>query len=250
MTFDMIRRFALALAIVCGTANASFAAVVNVYYNPVTGNLKLQNTTASAVKLLSYQIVTLGDGTYGTVAPGGQGYLTGSAAIMPSPAPAWPTSNTDAGSNGLFSEIYAANTFTGTSTVPVLTLSANSSWSATNPIGPTGSFFDLGNVAALGMTQAQLDARFITVWELSPGETTGYGKFLFDYETSPGMFSGATFGDVVAVVPEPSMFVLAAAAAGVGVMRLVRSGGRRLRLSAAANDYPRGPRDDDAPPAV
>lgn len=250
MRFDVIRRCALALAIVCGTTDASLAAVVNVYYNPVTGNLKLQNTTASAVKLLSYQIVTIGDGTYGPVAPGGQGYLTGVAANTPSPTPGWPISNTEAGSNGLFSEIYAANTYVGPTTAPVLTLSAYSGWSAANPTGPAGSFFDLGNVATVGMSQSDLNTRFITVADLTPGFVTLGGSLLFDYEVSSGTFNGTTPGDVVALVPEPSMFMLAAAAAGVGVMRLVRSGGRRLPLSAAATDHPRGPRDDDAPPAV
>lgn len=210
-----VRSVALACAVFIGMAAPAIAVpIVNVYYNSTTGNLTLQNTTASTVGLLSYQVLTIGSGDIGPAAPGGQGYLTGSAAVVPSPTPAATTSNTEVGVNGLFSEIYAAN-FSSSA----LTLAAYPGWSASSPLGPAGSFFSLGNVAALGMTQADLNNRFVTVPEFSPGGAMGAGQFLFFYETSPGNFSTGTLGDVVAVVPEPSMLVLAMAAFAVGMFR-------------------------------
>lgn len=186
--------------------------IVNLYYNTTTGNLTLQNTTASVVNLLSYQVLTLGDGVIGPAAPGGQGYLTGAAAVVPTPRPSFVTSNTNAaGINGLFSEIYAGNLDS-----PVLSLAAYSGWSEANPLGPAGSFFSLGNVAAVGMTQPELNSRFITDPEFSPGGVQGAGQFLFFYETSPGNFSTGTLGDVVAVVPEPGSLALA----GIGAAAL------------------------------
>lgn len=202
---------ALACALASGMAVQAIAVpIVNVYYNSTTGNLTLQNTTASAVGLLSYQVLTIGSGDIGPAAPGGQGYLTGSAAVVPSPAPAVTTSNTEVGVNGLFSEIYAAN-FSSSA----LTLAAYPGWSESSPLGPAGSFFSLGYVAALGMTQADLNNRFITVPDFSPGGVTGAGQFLFFYETSPGNFSTGTLGDVVAVVPEPGSLALAGMGCGL-----------------------------------
>lgn len=222
MRFDMMRRFALAVAIICGATDASLAAVVNLYYDPVTGNLKLQNTTNTTVKFVSYQILTLGNGTYGPATPGGLGYLTGTTANIPPATTGFPTYNTDAAAeNGLYSEISLTSFYNPTLFNPVLTLTAYAGWSTASPVGPAGSFFDLGNVAALGMTQTQLDARVITIPDISPGGEMGFGKFLFDYETTPGTNTGSIFGDVVAVVPEPSMLVLAMAAAAVGMVRRI-----------------------------
>lgn len=206
-----IRSVALACAVVIGLAAQAIAVpIVNVYYNASTGNLTLQNTTASTVGLLSYQVLTIGSGDIGPAAPGGQGYLTGSAAVVPSPTPAVTTSNTEVGVNGLFSEIYAAN-FSSSA----LTLAAYPGWSASSPLGPAGSFFSLGNVAALGMTQADLNNRFVTVPEFSPGGVSGAGQFLFFYETSPGNFSTGTLGDVVVAVPEPGSLALAGMGCGL-----------------------------------
>lgn len=206
-----VRFVALACAVVIGMAAQAIAVpIVNVYYNSTTGNLTLQNTTASAVNLLSYQVLTIGSGDVGPAAPGGQGYLTGTAAIFPAPTPSFTTSNTDVGVNGLFSEIFAGNLSS-----TALTLAAYPGWSASSPLGPAGSFFSLGNVAALGMTQADLNNRFVTVPDFSPGGVSGAGQFLFFYETSPGNFSTGTLGDVVAVVPEPGSLVLAGMGCGL-----------------------------------
>lgn len=201
-----VRSLALAWAIAIGVAAQTAAApIVNFYYNATTGNLTLQNTTASAVSLESFQVLTIGSGDVGPAAPGGQGYLTGSAALFPTPTPSFTTSNTSSGGvNGLFSEIFAGNVGS-----TALTLTAYPGWNASNPLGPAGSFFSLGNVAALGMTQADLNERFITVPDFSPGGITGAGQFWFTYEASPGNFSSGTLGDVVAVVPEPGSLALA-----------------------------------------
>lgn len=201
-----VRSLVLAYAVVIAMATQALAVpIVNVYYNATTGNLTLQNTTAAAVNLQSYAVLTIGNGTVGAVAPGSQGYLTGSAALFPTPTPAFTTSNTSAaGVNGLFSEISALNVSS-----TVLTLAAYPGWNASSPLGPVGSFFSLGNVAALGMTQSDLNNRFVTDPEGSPGGVSAAGQFLFTYETSPGDFSGSTLGDVVAVVPEPGSLGLA-----------------------------------------
>lgn len=219
MRVQNIRSIALACAIAIGMAVQAIAApIVNVYYNATTGNLTLQNTTASAVNLLSYQVLTIGSGDVGPAAPGGQGYLTGSAALFPSPNPSFMTSNTELGVNGPFSEIYAGNVSS-----TALTLAAYPGWSVSSPLGPAGSFFSLGNVAALGMTQADLNNRFITVPDFSPGGIEGAGQFLFMYETSPGNYSTGTLGDVVALVPEPGSLALA----GIGGATLAWLVGRR-----------------------
>jgi hypothetical protein len=216
-----IRSVALACAIAIGMAvQAPAVPIVNLYYNATTGNLTLQNTTASAVSLLSYRVLTIGSGDYGPAAPGGQGYLTGTAALFPSPNPSFMTSNTELGLNGLFSEIYAGNVSS-----TALTLAAYPGWSVASPLGPAGSFFSLGNVAALGMTQADLTNRFITVPATFPDGVLGAGQFAFQYETSPGNLSAETLGDVVALVPEPG----ALARTGIGVATLAWFVARRRR---------------------
>lgn len=99
---------------------------------------------------------------------------------------------TESGLNGLFSEIYAVNFST-----TILTLSPYPAWSPAAPIGPAGSFFSMGPVAALGMTQADLLQRFLAAADLSPSGTDEFGKFLFSYELAPGEYSTGTLGDVV-----------------------------------------------------
>jgi hypothetical protein len=49
------------------------------------------------------------------------------------------------------------------------------------------------------MTQAVIDVRFLTDPDVSPGGVSLYGKFLFSYQTSLGVFSVTTPGDVVAM---------------------------------------------------
>ena len=207
---------------VVAVSSAAAAPVVTVYYDPATGNLKLQNTTAAAVGLRSYDILTLGDGTLGAATPNNQGYLNGAAAAVPAPTPGFVVSNTEAGLNGLSSQVFAGTL--GTTTI--LTLAAHPTWSPSNPIGPAGSYFDLGNVAATGMSQSQIDSRFITSPDLTPGGVMASGSFLYDYEVSAGQFSGTVTGPIVNVVPEPSLVVLGLAALGAvaarGLVRRIR----------------------------
>lgn len=223
MAEGRVRKASVAAALaVLVMASASEATVVNVYYDPLTGNLKLQNTTAAAVSLRSYDILTLGDGTLGATTPSGRGYLTGSAAAVPSPAPSFVVSNTEAGLNGLSSQVFAGNV--GTTTI--ITLAAHPAWSSSNPIGPVGSYFDVGNVATPGMSQTELNSRFITSPDLTPGGVVATGSFLYDYEVSAGQFSNTITGPVVGVVPEPAGIVLVLA--GLGGVALRRRWRRKL----------------------
>lgn len=200
---------------VAAATSAWGAPVVNLYYDPLTGNLKLQNTTAGAVSLRSYDILTLGDGTLGAATPDGRGYLNGAAAAVPAPTPSFVVSNTEAGLNGLASQVFAGTL--GTTTI--LTLAAHPTWSTSNPIGPVGSYFDLGNVAATAMSQSQIDSRFITSPDLTPGNVMATGSFLYDYEVTAGEFSNTITGPVVGLVPEPSVVVLGLAAIGLAAAR-------------------------------
>lgn len=222
-----VRAVGFAVVVLLGGVSAALGEpLVNLYYNPVTGNLTLQNTSGSTVKVSSYDILTLGDGTEGPATATSRGYLTGSAAAVPSPPPSFVVSNATAGLNGLASQIYGLS-YDGS----LLTLAPHPTWSPANPIGPAGSYFDFGNVAATGMTQGELNGRFITTAELSPGGVSLGGGFLFDYEVSAGTFAGTTPGNVVALVPEPSLMMfaggagLAWAAARVARRRITRARG-------------------------
>lgn len=218
--------------VLCSLTAAVAEPLVNLYYEPITGNLTLQNTSPGPVSLSLYQILTLGDGTEGPASSSGQGYLSGTSARVPQPPPSFVTSNTDSGGvNGLSSEIFVNN-----GGAAFLTLAPHASWSVANPIGPAGSYFDLGNVAATGMTQADLNERFITVADLSPEGVSLGGSFLFDYDGTSA--TSLSPGSVVALVPEPSMLMLLGSAAGFGAMRLVRSGVRRLPRWATDAEYP------------
>lgn len=220
----------LALAAVLSMASATLAAnVLNLYYDPANGNIKLQNITSSTQAFLSFDVLTLGNGTVGALSgqPGNVGFLsTGSATLPPG---AFNTSNFNPnGINGLYSQTGAINV----GTTPVMTLTPYSGWSVGSPIGPAGSYWDLGNIAVLGMTQSDLDTRFVTDPESTPPtfDTSLPGKFLYSYQTGPTTFT-ASVGDVVAVVPEPSTLAIVAVAAGFGGFGAVS----RRRKKAAAN---------------
>ncbi|MEX0671011.1 MAG: PEP-CTERM sorting domain-containing protein [Pirellulales bacterium] len=204
---------------------APFAApIVNLYYNSLTGNLKVQNTTSGTQSFQSIDIITLGNGSFGPATVNNQGYLSLAEATVP-PA-SFVLSNTNRfGFNGLYSQVFAANI-----SAAVFTLQPYAGWSISSPIGPAGSFLDLGNIAVLGMTQSDVDTRFLTDPEVSPGDRTLPGKFLFSYQTGPGVFSVAVPGDVVAVVPEPSAMALVTIAAGIDGLALRR---RRCHTPAA-----------------
>lgn len=208
-----LKKFATAIltvAIVAAAAlQASAESMLTLYYDPANGNLKLQNTTSSTQSFLSYDIITLGNGTLGDPSgqPGNVGFLTGTATP---PTVAFPVSNTSInGYNGIYSQLAGANV--GSS---IFTLQPYAGWSTSNPIGPAGTYWDLGNVALPGMTQADLNTRFLTDPEATPPnfDATSLGNFLFAYQTGPTTFSTTQLGDIkalVAPVPEPSTYALA-----------------------------------------
>lgn len=219
ITAGAMRSSLLAIASLLLMQAASIAApALNLYYDPATGNLKLQNTTSGSLAIQSFSVLTLGNGTVGAATGNSEGYLsTGTASL---PGFAFVTSNTSAfGINGLYSEAGGANVGSAG-----LNLAPHASWSESNPIGPVGSYWDLGNIAVTGMTQVQLDVRFVTYPDSTPpGYSTSLpGKFTFNYEISPSTFGDAV-GDVVAlaVVPEPSsiaMVSVAGCGAAVGLI--------------------------------
>jgi hypothetical protein len=220
----------LALAAGLSMTSAVIAApILNLYYDPANGNLKLQNTTSSTQSFQSIDVITLGNGTLGALSgqPGNQGFLsTGTATLPPS---SFPVSNTNPnGYNGLYSQATAINVGSA-----VMTLSPYSGWSDASPIGPVGSYWDLGNIAITGMTQADLNARFLTDPEGTPPnfDTTSYGQFLFSYQTGPTTFSVTTPGNVVAV-PEPSTIALAAVAAAIGGVGAVSKRRKKASMNA------------------
>ena len=215
----------LALAAVLSLATSAVAApIANLYYDPANGNLKLQNITSGTQAFQGFTVLTLGNGGVGPVSgnPGNVGYMSTGTANLP--AGAFNTSNTEAGINGLYSEATASNV----TLTPVMTLSPNPSWSVGSPIGPVGSYWDLGNIAVTGMSQADLDSRFVVSGDATGG-ADAYGQILFFYSTNGA--PGFTQGTGPVVVPEPSTLAIAAVAAGFGGFGAVS----RRRKKAAAN---------------
>jgi hypothetical protein len=222
----------MASAVVAGVVTPT--PILNLYYDPATGNLKLQNTTSGSQSFQSFDVITLGNGSVGDPSgqPGNQGFLSTGTANMPTASFVVP--NTSAfGINGLYSQAGAANI-----SASMFTLSPFPGWSETagNQIGPVGSYWDLGNIAVTGMNQAQLDARFLTDPEGTPPnfDATSYGRFLFSYQTGPSTFSVTTPGGVISVaaIPEPSTIALAAVAATIGGLGAVNNRRKKARLAA------------------
>ena len=225
------------LAIAAGLSMASSALAItvsgttmlNVYYDPATGNIKLQNTTSGTQGFQSFDVLTIGNGSYGPPSglPSNVGYLSTGTANLPvgTPNPTQPTNPN--GLNGLYSE--AAAYATGAA---VMTLNPYPSWSAAAPIGPVGSYWDLGNIAITGMSQADLDARFLSPADLTPSGLNEFGTFLFSYQTGPTTFSVTIPGGVLAVVPEPSTIALAGVAATIGGLGAVSKRRKNARLAA------------------
>ena len=225
------------LAIAAGLSMASSALAItvsgttmlNVYYDPATGNIKLQNTTSGTQGFQSFDVLTIGNGSYGPPSglPSNVGYLSTGTANLPvgTPNPTQPTNPN--GLNGLYSE--AAAYATGAA---VMTLNPYPGWSAAAPIGPVGSYWDLGNIAITGMSQADLDLRFVSPSDLTPSGLNEFGTFLFSYQTGPTTFSVTIPGGVLAVVPEPSTIALAAVAATIGGLGAVSKRRKNARLAA------------------
>jgi hypothetical protein len=225
----IVASISMASAVVAGIVTPT--PILNAYYDPATGNIKLQNTTSGSQSFQSIDILTLGNGFIGPVSgqPGNVGFLTGTFNLPPSAFPTPPTNPN--GLNGLYSQAAASNI-----SAVIFSLAGYPGWSETpgNQIGPVGSYWDLGNVAATGMSQADLNARFLTDPELDQSGGSTFGNFLFSYATggSPA-FSVTVNGGVIAVapIPEPSTIALAAVAATIGGVGAVSK--RRKKALAA-----------------
>ena len=187
------------------------ATPLTLLYDPSNGNLKLQNTTATTGSYNNINILT-------EASNGGIGWLTGPAANIPSGANTVQLNNNNGGENGLASQVFFTN-FPTVAVISGMVLSPNPDWSSAAPQpGPAGSFWDLGNIAVTGMTQAQLDVRFTTSPDITPGFEAAPGKFLVAYDVVGAPVTGA----ILQVVPEPStyaMMVAGVAAAGFMVKR-------------------------------
>jgi len=218
----------MASAVVAGVVTPT--PILNAYYDPATGNIKLQNTTSGSQSFLSFDVLTLGNGSIGALSgqPSNQGFLSTGTFNMPTASfPTPPT--TSAGLNGIYSQMAAANI----GSTPIFSLAGYPGWSETpgNQIGPVGSYWDLGNLAIPGMNQAQLNARFLTDPEATGG-TEVYGQFTFLYLI--GSSPNATVGGVISVaaIPEPSTIALAAVAATIGGAGAVSKRRKNARLAA------------------
>jgi hypothetical protein len=231
------RKFlAAAFAVAVGLSMDSSAHAITVsgttilmaIYDPATGNIKLQSTTSGTQSFQSFDVLTIGNGSYGPVSglPGNVGFLSTGTANLPvgTPNPTQPTNQN--GLNGLYSE--AAAYATGAA---VTTLNPYPGWSPAAPIGPVGSYWDLGNIAITGMSQADLDARFLSPSDLTPSGLDEFGTFLFSYQTGPTTFSITIPGGVIAV-PEPSTIALAGVAATIGGLGAVSNRRKKARLAA------------------
>jgi len=208
--------------------SVSGTTMLNAYYDPATGNIRLQNTTSGTQGFQSFDVLTIGNGSYGPVSglPSNVGYLSTGTANLPvgTPNPTQPTNPN--GLNGLYSE--AAAYATGAA---VMTLNPFPGWSPATPIGPVGSYWDLGNIAITGMSQADLDERFVSPSDLTPSGLNEFGTFLFSYQTGPTTFSVTIPGGVIAV-PEPSTIALAGVAATIGGLGAVSNRRKKARLAA------------------
>ena len=121
---------------------------LTLYYSDDTGNLRLWNTSTGSLAIESVWVVSPTQA------------LSGSAAVVP--AAAFTTLNTEPlGLHGLYSELFFANLGTA-----VLALPAGASW-------------NLGNVAATGLSTSDLFSRFATEAESDPNGQSGAGKFLY-----------------------------------------------------------------------
>jgi hypothetical protein len=116
------------------------------------------------------------------------------------------------GSNGQYSQIAAVLFPDELDPQPLFTLNPYSGFSSSSPIGPVGSYWELGNVASTAMSQTNLNSRFVT-------DSLEFGKF--SYGTLNGTGIAAASGNVITAVPEPATLVLAGAGlAGLGVWRV------------------------------
>lgn len=226
----IIRTLAAALLTLVLVASSSLTALAQtpsllaMYYDPATGNLKLQNTTSGSQSFQSFRIITLGNGSIGPLSgqPGNVGFMSTGTGVLPTFSFSTLNNNVN-GANGQWSELGGANI-----SAVSFSLAGYPGWSAGSPIGPANSYWDLGNIAVTGMTQAQLDARFLTDPEdANVDGNPVFGKFVFSYQLPGGSFSPQTLGDIAVAVPEPSTYAMLIAGAVSGGFMV-----RRRRKSA------------------
>lgn len=177
----------------CSPQVVMAAPVLSALYDPTTGNITMQATENGSPAALSIA-------TFQFLSP--DLLLSGSAASIPSGAVSFATVLNTATSTlvdppSVYAEIYATNFGGGT---PLF----SGSW-------------DLGNVAALGLTQSQITLGFATDADVSPGGISFPGAFLYqaqgDFEFQVGQ---------ITAVPEPSAWMLLASACIAGGLRWSR----------------------------
>jgi hypothetical protein len=225
-----LRRFAavavagFSLLVACTSrVEAQSTTPLTAVYDPATGNLKLQNTTSLPLQISTFNVLTIGNGSVGPASPNNLGYLNGSSVNSSVGNPgsgisfaggfSFRTSNIQtSGSNGQYSQIAAVLFPDELDPQPLFTLNPYSGFSASSPIGPVGSYWQLGNVASTAMSQTNLNSRFVT-------DSLEFGKF--SYGTLNGTGIAAASGNVITAVPEPATLAMAGAGlAGLGVWRL------------------------------
>jgi hypothetical protein len=206
-----------------GNVQAQPASPLTAVYDPATGNLKLQNTTSLPLQISTFNVLTIGNGSVGPASPNNLGYLNGATVNSSGANPgsgisfaggfSFRTSNIQtSGSNGQYSQIAAVLFPDELDPQPLFTLNPYSGFSSSSPIGPVGSYWELGNVASTAMSQTNLNSRFVT-------DSLEFGKF--SYGTLNGTGIAAASGNVITAVPEPATLAMAGAGlAGLGVWRL------------------------------
>ena len=186
-------------------------------YDPTNGNLSLFFTgTGSAgtgpLGIQELNVLTLGNADAGNPAmpsgipnvTAGQGGLNGVRATLPSAFfQTFNTGSNSDGVNGIYSQIYNAN--------------VGSSWFTFSKSNPgVSDTLNLGNVAAMGWSQANINSIFMTDPDLYEG-SRNFGSF--GYTDGGG---NLRIGSVVAPVPEPGTCVMLAAGGLIYAVRLLR----------------------------
>jgi hypothetical protein len=164
------------------------APVLTALYDPVNGNITMQALDDGVPAVLDIA-------TFQFLSPAH--YLSGETTLIPASASSgFTVLNTSTSfvvdPPSVHAEIYATNLGSGT---PLFT----STW-------------NLGNVAALGLTQAQIIAGFTTDPDSTPGEQPVPGHFLYQVQGG-GFFTGQ-----ITAVPEPSGIFLAVSASVAGAL--------------------------------
>lgn len=156
-------------------------------YDSSDGNLTVHYLGTTPVDIYFIDILTLGDGTYGTATSDSLGLLSRTV-VANSYGNNDILNNSAGGVNGQYSQVFYAQDFTFTN--PVRTFDS------------TNNTLDIGNVGQTGWTQADINATFITdtvTYEnLNPGH--------FGYSTLNNDFIGTI---ELTPVPEPSTLILA-----------------------------------------